>query len=189
VTAGADDPVEAWVWLPRRIYLDTSVLQTVYDYGEVIWDGARLQATGRAARVQGLGEEVDALRMILLVNQRAMFEFAVTEASIGEVQGRNRAGYTQWVIDLQDTWLIQLAGEPTKAMQVSAIFNEPRFGNISGKDRKLLQDAVDTGCDAFLTMERRLPSAAEFVERQTGLRIMRPSTYWRLLAPWARLYY
>jgi hypothetical protein len=60
---------------------------------------------------------------------------------------------------------------------------------ISVKDRRLLQDALDRRCEAFLTMERRLPTAAEFIKRETGLRVMRPKTYWDLLAPWAALYY
>jgi hypothetical protein len=49
---------------------------------------------------------------------------------------------------------------------------------ISVKDRQLLQEALDWRCDAFMTMERRLPTAAAFIERQTGLRVMRPTTYW-----------
>ena len=67
----------------------------------------------------------------------------------------------------------------------------PPFGMISKKDRILLQDALDLRCDAFLTMEkeRKLPAAAEHVERHTGLRIMRPATYWGVLARWAALYY
>ena len=34
-----DDIVRAWQSLPRRIYLDTSTLQALYDYGGVIWKG------------------------------------------------------------------------------------------------------------------------------------------------------
>jgi hypothetical protein len=79
-----DDVVNAWISLPRRIYLDTSTLQTVYDYGEVIWEGEAFEPIGRAAKVEGLAEELDALRMIFLVNQRAMFEFVVTQASLGQ---------------------------------------------------------------------------------------------------------
>jgi hypothetical protein len=56
-----DEVVRAWASLPRRIYLETSTLQTVYDYGEVIWDGVALELAGRASRVQGLAQEVDAL--------------------------------------------------------------------------------------------------------------------------------
>ncbi len=60
---------------------------------------------------------------------------------------------------------------------------------ISAKDRRLLQEALDWRCDAFMTMERRLPTAAAFIERHTGLRVMRPTTYWDLLSRFARLYY
>ena len=60
------------------------------DYGGVIWDGVALELAGRASRVQGLAQEVDALRMILLVNQRVSFEFVVTEASLRKVGGGRR---------------------------------------------------------------------------------------------------
>ena len=49
--------------------------------------------------------------MIFMVNERAMFEFVVTEASLREVVNRTHPGYTQWVYDVLDTWLIQSEGE------------------------------------------------------------------------------
>jgi hypothetical protein len=172
--------------LPKRIYLDTSTLQTLYDFGEQVFEGERLQPVGRAARVPGLADEIDALRMIFLLNERAMFQFVVTEASLGEVEARNRPRFSQWVYDVLDTWLIQSEGEEPPG--AGTTLDQPRFGMISLKDRRLLQDALDWRCNAFLTMERRLPTAARFVERETGLRVMRPSTYWSLLRRWAPLY-
>jgi hypothetical protein len=181
-----DDPVRAWLSLPRRIYLDTSTLQKLYDFGGEIFEGEPFEPVGRAARVQGLADEIDALRMIFMVNERAMFEFVVTEAGLREIVNRTRPGYTQWVYDVLDTWLIQAEGEepPTPG----TTFEDRRFGMISVKDRHLLQEALDWRCDAFMTMERRLPTAAAFIERQTGLRVMRPTTYWDLLSRFARLY-
>ena len=186
-TVERDDPVGAWLSLPRRIYLDTSTLQKLYDFGGEIFEGEPFELRGRAAGVQGLAAEIDALRMIFMVNERAMFEFVVTEASLREVVNRTRPGYTQWVYDVLDTWLIQSEGEelPTPGKT----FDDRRFGMISVKDRRLLQEALDWRCDAFMTMERRLPTAAAFIERQTGLRVMRPTTYWNLLSRIARLYY
>jgi hypothetical protein len=182
-----DDPVTAWLSLPRRIYLDTSTLQKVFDYGGVIFEGEPFEPVGRATRVKGLSDELGALRMIFLVNERAMFEFVVTEASLREVEGRDEPRYTQWVYDVLDTWLIQSASEELPAPGTT--FEDRRFGMISVKDRRLLQEALDWRCDAFLTMERRLPTAAAFIEHETGLRVMRPTTYWGLLDPWANLYY
>lgn len=71
----ADDVVvRAWVSLPRRIYLDTSTLQKLYDFGGEIFENEPFEPVGRAARVQGLADEIEALRMIFAVNERAMFE-------------------------------------------------------------------------------------------------------------------
>ena len=124
--------------------------------------------------------------MIFEVNQRASFQFVVTEASLREVVVRDRRRYTQWVYDVLDTWLVQSDGEEPPTHRTT--FEDRRFGMISVNDRRLLQDALDWRCDAFMTMERRLPTAAKFIERETGLRLMRPTTYWSLLDRWANLY-
>jgi hypothetical protein len=72
-TLERDHVVGAWLSLPRRIYLDTSTLQKLYDFGGEIFEGEPFEPVGRAARVQGLADEIDALRMIFMVNERAMF--------------------------------------------------------------------------------------------------------------------
>jgi len=61
-------------------------------------------------------------------------------------------------------------------------------GSVSSKDWRLLLDALGYRCDTFLTMERRLFSQAPVIERKTGIRVLRPTTYRDLLAPWAALY-
>ena len=182
-----DDVVRAWLSLPRRIYLDTSTLQTLYDFGGEIFEGEPFEPVGRAAKVQDLADEIDALRMIFMVNERAMLEFVVTEASLREVVNRARPGYSQWVYDVLDAWMVQSENEESSTP--GKTFEDRRFGMISVKDRRLLQDALDWHCDAFMTMERRLPTAAAFIERETGLRVFRPKVYWSLLRRFARLYY
>jgi hypothetical protein len=44
------------------------------------------------------------------------------------------------------------------------------------------------GTDYGVTPERRLPTAAGFIERVTGLPVMRPTTYWVLPSQFASLY-
>ena len=46
-TAERDDPVGAWLSLPRRIYLDTSTLQKLYDFGGEIFEGEPFEPVGR----------------------------------------------------------------------------------------------------------------------------------------------
>ncbi len=184
IVSSNDRLVQAWSSLPRRIYLDTGTMQALFDYGDVIWESDQFIPTGRAAKVAGFAEELEALRLIFSVNERAQFELVVTEASLREVMARGQHGYTQWVHDVLDTWLIQSVSEEPPSSTES--FERP--GSVSVKDWRLLQDALALGCDAFLTMERRLATQADVIERATHLRVMRPSAYWNLFAPWARLY-
>lgn len=101
MTTPADESPQAWASLPPRIYLDTSVLQTLFDFGGEIFENEPFEPVGRAARVEGLGDEIDALRMIFKVNQRAMFEFVVTDASLrrsrlGTSIGSPNGSTTSW---------------------------------------------------------------------------------------------
>jgi hypothetical protein len=164
--------------LPRRIYLDTCTLQTMYDDNLVVFDEEPYGPV--------LDEELAALRNIITINERARFEFVVTETGLREVVDRGKPRYTQWVNDVRDSWLARTIGSEVPPWGLR--FYQPRFGMISKKDRILLQDALDLGCDAFMTMEKKLPTNAEHIERWTGLRVMRPSTFWELLRPWAALY-
>lgn len=176
------DALSAWKALPRRLYLDTSTLQTLFDYGETIWEAVPFEALGRDRNDATLSDEIAALRLIMAVNERAGFEFVVTDASIREVDARGLAPYAQWVRDVLDTWLVQSEGE------APAVSGAEQPGSVSGKDWQLLLDALAYRCDAFLTMERRLFSQALVIERRTSLRILRPTTYRDLLRPWAALY-
>lgn len=177
-----DDPLKSWKALPRRVYLDTNTLQTIADYAGQVWEGEAFVAMDRDRTVPDLEHEVQALGQIMAVNQRAAFEFVVTEANLAEVFAREERTYTQWVLDALDVWVVQSQGEePAPA-------NIERLGSVSVKDWNLLRDALAYRCDAFLTMERRLFSQAPVIERKTRLRILRPTTYWHLLRPWAALY-
>jgi hypothetical protein len=61
--------VKAWLTLPRRIYLDTGTLQTMYDYGETLWENELFEPLPRDVKVPGLADEVTALRNIFLVSR------------------------------------------------------------------------------------------------------------------------
>ena len=42
------DGFALWTALPRRLYLDTSTLQTIHDFGGSIFDGEPFETVGRA---------------------------------------------------------------------------------------------------------------------------------------------
>ena len=45
-TVSDDAETRAWMALPRRIYLDTSTLQSIHDFGEVIFEGEPFASVG-----------------------------------------------------------------------------------------------------------------------------------------------
>ena len=178
-----EDPLKSWEALPRRVFLDTNTLQTISDYAPQVWDGEAFVAMDRDRAVPDLEHEVTALGQIMSVNARAGFEFVVTETSLEEVLGRGERSYTQWVLEVLELWIAQSQGAGPTPPSIA------KLGSVSTKDWRLLCDALAYRCDAFLTMERRLFSQAPVIERRTGLRVLRPTTYWRLLRPWAALYH
>lgn len=96
------DVTNGWTTLPRRLYLDTGLLQTLFDYGEQVWENQEFVAMERDRSVPDLKREVDALGSIMAVNERAGFEFVVTDASIREVDAQGIRTYATWVRDVLD---------------------------------------------------------------------------------------
>lgn len=67
------------------------------------------------------------------------------------------------------------------------LLDRPALGYLSRKDRLLLGDALELGCDTLLTLDRKLRRNGAHFERCTGMRILLPSEHWALLRPWAAL--
>ena len=96
----------------------------------------------------------------------------------------------QWLWDIADHSDVCLEGSgPTaESESLAARLDEPKFGYLSEKDRKLLRHAIVLRCEAFLTVERRLPRNAEDVQSELRIRILTPIMHWQMLEPWAALW-
>jgi hypothetical protein len=80
---------QAFESLPRRIFLDSCTAQTLRDYGSYIYEGEPIPDSDRIQRVtDGIGN-IEALRDIFLVNERAMFEWIVSRGSMREAHDKN----------------------------------------------------------------------------------------------------
>jgi hypothetical protein len=176
--------------LPRRIFLDSCTAQTLRDYGGCIYDGEAIEASDRIHRVTNGIANLEALRNIFLINERALFEWVVSPGSLQEASDKRDPGHMQWLWDIADHSEICLDSDgPTALSEVlAARLAESRFGYLSQKDRSLLKDAIFLRCEAFLTMERRLPRNADHIRRELGIEVLIPITHWQMLAPWAALW-
>jgi hypothetical protein len=176
--------------LPRRIFLDSCTAQTLRQYGGYIYEGEPIPDSDRIHRVPEGIANVEALRNIFLVNERAQFEWIVSRASMQEAYDKGEPGHMQWLWDIADHSGVCLEGDgPTAESEaLGARLEEPKFDYLSQKDRLLVRHAITLRCEAFLTVKRRLPRNAPHIERELGIRILTPIAHWEMLRPWAALW-
>jgi hypothetical protein len=155
-----------------------------------IFEGEPVHKLDRIHRVTDGITNLNALRNVFLVNERALFEWIVSRGSLQEAHDKNDPGHMQWLWDIADHSEVCLENDgPTVESEALALrLAEPRFGYLSKKDRRLLREAIILRCEAFLTVERRLPRNGRHIERELGIRVLTPITHWAMLEPCAALF-
>jgi hypothetical protein len=182
--------------LPRRLFLDSSMLQRLESYGEFIYDGGSIDEKDRIWSIPGGVDDIEAVRCIMFVGQRACFELVVSDNSFREVEDSGRVSYLMWAYEILGYWqdllrnyadhgVAPFSGRGEELVRKLA---SSKFGYFSDKDRLLIRDAVMLECYAFLTMDNKLARNAVHIEKELGLKVLSPSGYWKLLHPWAALY-
>ena len=177
--------------LPRRLFLDSRTVQVIGEYGDFIWESQPIPETDSIWTNDESVDDLHALRWILRVNERAMFEWFLSDTSIAEAAAKDDPAHLRWVFDVLDhtrVCLEESGGVTHASAALAKRLGEPRFGYLSVKDRRLIGDAVCLRCDTFLTVDRRLARNAVPLHRELGMHVLSPKGYWAMLEPWAGLY-
>jgi hypothetical protein len=178
--------------LPGRIFLDSSTVQTLRTYGEFIWENQFSDDDDRIFNIPDGIENLESLRYIFMVAGRVDFGFAISDRSLIEAAAHvDDPGLLMWAYDVLDHWLVceeESGGAREESVKRAELLNDSMFGYLGAGDRQLISDAVRLGCDAFLTMERKLPKNARHIQQTVGIRVMTPKQFWELLKPWAPLW-
>jgi hypothetical protein len=187
------DPVYGFDALPTRIFLDASTLQAIFRYGEFIWENVEPPPGDRVHSI-GLLPDLDALRCIFQVNRRACFDIVVSENCYREAAAKGEWRYTSYAAEVWDHWLTRVEEYQGRAMQgrgadAAARLRGSGFGYLSAKDKRLLRDALELECHAFLTLDGKLAKNAPHLEATVGIRVLLPTDHWELLRPWAALWW
>jgi hypothetical protein len=199
-----DDSVNRFSELPGRLLLDTCIMNLLQDKGEYLWEGVLPENVSE----EELDSDLRALRNILIVNDRASFQLVISPLTIAEVANvqdfTERERKIRWVLDVLDTWLITVddildrEGQGGKVRtrfklthnlqllesQLMAIkdFQRDPF------DRLLLLQYQMANCDAFLTVDINTIWKHREELSNLGVHVIRPSEFWQLIQPWARLW-
>lgn len=161
-----------------RVYVDVSTLQVMADHGAEIFDRQATVQPRRQTRSSGVAAEVEALAQVFRV--RPPVQFVVTRATLRRVSDRGWRNYRQWMSHLEENWL-QPDSVPEAAPSI--VLSQSRFDGVSVRDRRIVQAALEYGCDAAVVMERRLPGSTAFIRHSTGLQLLQPSSFLAQLGP------
>ncbi|MEW6001962.1 MAG: hypothetical protein AB1638_04870 [Nitrospirota bacterium] len=182
------NPLDEALW---RVFLDSSILQTLQDYGEFIYDGGEIAPDEKIWSIPDGFTNISALREVVAIWWRGSFELALSHNSLQEVLDRGKHDYLQWALEMLDYWegclaTCKDASSPFsgRGKVLATKIGDRRFGYLSQKDARLIEDAVLLECDVFLTMEKRLPKNASHIERDLGIKVLQPIDYLNLLRLW-----
>jgi len=198
-------PLDSFLSIPGRLLIDTCVLNLLQDEGAYIFEG-ELPPDQTDADV---APDLQALRWIFQVNQRASFQFFVSPITFAELANETDMLLGQrrisWALDVLDVWLtmldetgdrisaggavrhrFKLAPElqefETRLMQIADFRRDPL-------DRLLMLQCKMGNCDAFLTVDRGTILRHRESLATEGISILTPSEFWEILRPYAALWY
>jgi hypothetical protein len=191
--------------IPGRLLLDTCVLNIIQDEGAYIFEGEI--PVGKTA--SDIPENLEALRYIFQVNERAAFQFLVSPLTFAELANATNIYQNWrrilWAFDVLDAWLnvLEETGDRkkdggtvhhrfklTKELQEleSHLMNIPDFRR-DPFDRLLLIQYKMGNCDAFLTVDRNTIWRHRDRLLNEGIKVLSPTDFWAALKPYAALWY
>ena len=200
-----DDQAAGLPDLPKLIFLDTNIVQNLYSFGEFIFD--RVSTPDLEKKLSTLGPRVTAdiyaLANFVALGVRAGWPLAVspgTQREFRAIQDPNKHdALTAWEQRLADYFaenFDQSQGETEgSSYSETTCFTSLQRSRMADllkafpdkQDQQLFIDAVERGCDVFLTMDYKTIWQHRDKVKQFRLHVMRPVELLEYVRPWAGL--
>jgi hypothetical protein len=166
--------------VPARVFLDTSILQTLLRYGEQVYECVSLREEDRLHQMPQGPEHLRALGRFMRLAERGSFQFMISEGSLDEVAAAADPTFLQWAYDVLGHTEVGLSEDPPRAevAQRSVEVDHPSFGYLGRGDRRLISEALALDSDTFLTMERRLTQNGSHLWQRLGIWVTQPIPLW-----------
>jgi len=187
--------------LPRRIFLDTNVIQYLTDFGEFIFDnyledGRLITARGKEiSEGTFLFNQIISLNKIFLGLDRTSMHFAISEYIYQEVQKKNDPHLTSYFSDLWQYWNSIIEGNGENAFKgygkrkLARIQSDKSIiDGLSKSDFQVLCDALVLECDAILTCDK-YRNRQNWIYNKYGIMVLYPSDFIAIIEEFQHLWY
>lgn len=177
--------------IPKLIFLDTNVVQNLHSFGEFIYESVLDPMTDSRMSAHGprFRDDIFALADFMALGRRCGWSIAVSPGTLGELRAIQRAGkriaLTSWANELAHYF--SQTHESRDSAEESCCSGVERFSLAQRRwlsdlleslpqesDRQLIIDALEYGCDVFLTMDYKTIWRYRDEVNRFGLRVMRP---------------
>jgi hypothetical protein len=185
--------------------MDTCIINKIFEEGYYIWEGELPDGVTD----EEIDPELQALRAIFQVNQRASFQWLISPLSVAELANVqdfvDREQRVRWILDVLDHWLIMLDEIEDRSSQGGTVRHrfklceelqslEANLMKISDFrrdpfDRLLLVQYRMGNCDAFMTLDQNTIWRHREELKDLGILVLRPTEFWDKLKPWAALWF
>lgn len=172
--------------IPRRVFLDTNVVNLLVKHAPTIFEMERLPLSLSENR----SHEIEALMHVFHVGQRANWDLVASGKTLEEISRTCDASIREDLLDYV-TGLVEIGTEES----VHAMSLGQRLADATimaalpdRDDRELLGNAIGLGCDAFCTCDRRTIITRRPRLPKLPLRIITPVEWWAHIKPWAGLW-
>jgi hypothetical protein len=173
--------------LPIRTFLDQSIVQLFAIHGAWIVEGD-MTTVSRSHFTDQDAADLNALRAVFAVNERANFQFITAEASTANFPNGTPNVFWATQLSVVSDELLAVDGPNAESRQRSQLVDDLTSSGIAPHHRIGLRYAILTRCDAYMTTDRALVIHASALSNVARLRLHTPTTYWDRLEPWANLW-
>lgn len=172
--------------IPRRVFLDTCVVNLLVKHREEVFE----QATIHADLPETRAHDVEALMHVFHHGARASWDILGARKTIDEIGDTPDRELRDELLD----YAIELVDPPTEDSVFAADFgcrlvDAPFVAALPDPaDRELIGNAIGFGCDVFCTSDRRSIVRKREALKALPLRILTPVEWWACVKPWAALW-
>ncbi len=173
--------------MPQRIFLDTSVINTLVKHASQVFENAPWDPNMDTA----LAEDVESLVHVFAAWGRAPWELTSSSAMLGELsQTRStevREALLAYGVNFVDPSTSPEAWQRediARRLLASTLFD----ALPDEMDRRLLADAIVMEADAFCTRDRTTIVSKRHLLPRMSLRILTPREWWGHVKPWLGLF-